>query len=113
MYTYKIKLTKVIDGDTLECIVDLGFRVSLKERFRLIGIDTPEVRTRDLEEKKLGLKASEFVKDYCEKHKDTLYVKVEGKDKYGRWLGTFYKGEDPQSLNELLLENGLATVYEG
>ena len=61
MYEYKAKLVRVIDGDTIDCIIDLGFDVRLKERIRLKGIDTPETRTRDLEEKKRGFAAKERV----------------------------------------------------
>ena len=67
MYEYKAKLLRVIDGDTIDCVIDLGFNVRLKERIRFKGIDTPETRTRDLEEKKLGIAAKERV----QKHFDT------------------------------------------
>ena len=87
MYEYKItKIMKVVDGDTVDVILDLGFDMYKKERVRLAGIDTPESRTRDLEEKEMGLEAKEFLErrmNDC----DNLWVRTEKDGKYGRMLG--------------------------
>ena len=93
-FVYRATLDRVVDGDTFDCILDLGFDVKLhKQRVRLHGIDTPESRTRDLAEKKLGLLAKERLKELC---KGSFKVKSLGKGKYGNILGIPYtqEGED-------------------
>jgi len=113
MYEYKAKLVRVIDGDTIDCVIDLGFDVRLKERIRLKGIDTPEVRTRDLEEKAKGLAAKERVEDAF-RHSDefTIITELDKKGKYGRILGTIMLPDRKVSLNQMLLDEGHAKVYD-
>ena len=91
MYEYKCKIIKVIDGDTTDVDIDLGFGVWLKkQRIRFFGIDTPESRTRDLEEKKYGLAAKNYVKDHMPVGStQTLVTVKDGKGKYGRILGQY------------------------
>ena len=95
MYEYAIKeIVKVVDGDTIDIVIDLGFNLSKKERVRLAGIDSPESRTKDLEEKELGLESKEFLKRRLEDGKASgLRVKTEKDGKYGRMLGWIYCGE--------------------
>tara|TARA_Y100001963_G_scaffold143421_1_gene214288 strand:+ start:144 stop:533 length:390 start_codon:yes stop_codon:yes gene_type:complete len=111
MYEYAVKqIVKVVDGDTVDIIIDLGFDLSKKERVRLAGIDTPESRTRDLEEKKLGLEAKEFLERRlldCVK----LIVKTEKDGKYGRMLGWFYCSQI--NINTEMVERGYAWEYDG
>tara|TARA_R100001443_G_scaffold117413_1_gene142310 strand:+ start:1279 stop:1668 length:390 start_codon:yes stop_codon:yes gene_type:complete len=111
MYEYAVKqIVKVVDGDTVDIIIDLGFDLSKKERVRLAGIDTPESRTRDLEEKKLGLEAKEFLERRlmeCAK----LIVKTEKDGKYGRMLGWFYCSQI--NINTEMVERGYAWEYDG
>ena len=112
MYEYKAKLLRVIDGDTVDCVIDLGFNVRLKERVRLKGIDTPETRTRDLEEKKRGFAAKERVQEAF-KYSDefTIITEIDKKGKYGRILGTIMLPDRKISLNQMLLDEGHAEVY--
>ena len=114
MYEYSAELTRIVDGDTLDCIIDIGFSVFVKKRVRLYGIDTWESRTRDLEEKKKGLAAKAYVKDLLENSDEGKFKIVShGVGKYGRCLGElFIKGHDT-SVNELLKENGHAYEYHG
>ena len=113
MYEYAVKeITKVIDGDTVDVVIDLGFNLSKKERVRLAGIDTPESRTRDTEEKVFGLEAKAYLKtrlEGCEK----LIVKTEKDGKYGRMLGWFYSYEEETSINIEMVEKGYAWEYDG
>jgi micrococcal nuclease len=109
-FVYRATLDRVVDGDTFDCILDLGFDVKLhKQRVRLHGIDTPESRTRDLAEKKLGLLAKERLKELC---KGSFKVKSLGKGKYGRILGIPYtqEGED---ICQILIKEGHAVEYFG
>ena len=114
MYTYKIKLDRVIDGDTIDAYIDLGFKVSVKKRIRFMGINTPESRTRDLEQKQYGLAAKARLKELLEAA-DTIIVKTaidkKARGKYGRILGTIYA--DDINVNEKLLEEGHAIAYFG
>jgi micrococcal nuclease len=116
MYEYRVKkVLKVVDGDTIDVDIDLGFNVSYTQRVRLAGIDTPESRTKDLKEKALGLES----KDYLSKQlKDALTVvikteKPDSTEKYGRILGWLYVNEGTKSLNELMIEQGYAWTYDG
>jgi len=112
MYEYKAKLDRVIDGDTIDCIIDLGFNIRLKERVRLKGIDTPETRTRDLEEKARGLAAKDRVVEVFQGAKEfVIKTELDNKGKYGRLLGTIILPDRKISLNEMLLKEGHATVY--
>ena len=114
MFEYKAHLLRVVDGDTLDARIDLGFSVFVKKRIRLMGIDTWESRTRDLEEKKKGLAAKAYVKDLLENSDEGKFSIIShGTGKYGRVLGElFVKGHDT-SVNELLKENGHAYEYHG
>ena len=112
MYEYKVKeIVKVVDGDTVDIIIDLGFNLTKKERVRLSGIDTPESRTRDLEEKKLGLDAKEFLERRLHETKEKLIVKTEKDCKYGRMLGEFVI--EDLSINEEMIDRGYAWRYDG
>ena len=113
MYEYAIKeIVKVVDGDTIDIVIDLGFNLSKKERVRLAGIDSPESRTKDLEEKELGLESKEFVKRRLEDGKASgLRVKTEKDGKYGRMLGWIYCGET--NVNTEMVDRGYAWFYNG
>ena len=113
MYKYGAKLVRVVDGDTADVMIDLGFDVWTKARLRFKGVDTWEKRTRDLAEKAKGIEASAFTKKYLEMNDGKFIIQSYGKGKYGRILAEiFIKGEET-SLNKLLIENGHAYVYEG
>ena len=109
MYEYNIKILRVIDGDTVDAMVDLGFAVHKKIRVRLYGINTPESRTRDLEEKERGLKAKDRLINILKENEDSVVLKSHGIGKYGRCLGTLFI--DNIDLNKLLLNEGLAGEY--
>ena len=114
MYEYKAKLVKVVDGDTVDVDIDLGFGMwMLDERVRIMGIDTPESRTRDLVEKKYGLKAKKFLQDKLKKAKSiTIRThKGEEKGKFGRILGDIYC--DGKSVNSEMVKVGHAVAYYG
>ena len=117
MYEYRCKLRKVVDGDTVDIDVDLGFGVWLQdERVRLYGIDTPESRTRDLEEKKYGLAAKEYVKNFLDDEWLTLKTKeYDSKGKFGRILGELWRTSShaDKSLNDYLVEKHHAVPYLG
>ena len=119
MYTYKIKLDRVIDGDTIDAYIDLGFDIHVKKRIRFMGINTPESRTRDLEEKARGLAAKDRVKCLLEGC-NTIQLNSHGVGKYGRCLGELHlyvvDGQEKltlESLNELLIKEGHAVEYHG
>ena len=110
---YSAKLVRVVDGDTCDAMIDLGFDTWIKKRIRFMGVDTWESRTRDLEEKKKGLEAKAFTKEILESNKGKFDIISHGVGKYGRVLGElFVKGQD-KSLNELLKDNGHAYEYHG
>ena len=109
-FVYNATLDRIIDGDTFDCILDLGFDVKLhKQRVRLSGIDTPESRTRDLAEKKLGLAAKERLKELCV---GKFKIKSLGKGKYGRILGIPYD-ENGKDICKILIKEGHAVEYHG
>ena len=109
-FVYQAELERVVDGDTVDVTLDLGFDVKLhKQRVRLHGIDTPESRTRNLAEKKLGLAAKERLKELCV---GRFKVKSLGKGKYGRVLGIPYT-EDGQDICQMLIDEGHAVEYFG
>ena len=109
-FVYRATLDRVVDGDTLDCDLDLGFDVILqKQRVRLAGIDTPESRTRNLKEKALGLKAKERLIELCE---GKFKVKSLGKGKYGRILGIPYTA-DGEDICQKLIKEGHAVEYWG
>ena len=119
-YNFRVvKINKVVDGDTIDVTIDLGFDLYKKERVRIAGVDTPEKRTRDLEEKALGLDATYWMKDKLTetiKGDEELIIRTElkgGTGKYGRLLGWLYVGEDAVSLNEQMITEGYAWAYDG
>ena len=119
-YNFRVtKIKKVLDGDTIDVVIDLGFDLAKTERVRIAGVDTPEKRTRDLEEKALGLDATNWLKGKLEetiKGDEELTVRTElvgGMGKYGRLLGWLYINEDTVSLNEQMITEGYAHAYDG
>ena len=113
MYEYKVKeVTKVVDGDTVDVIVDLGFSLFKKERCRVAGIDTPESRTRDKKEKVYGLEAKAYLKGLLSSA-ENLRVRTEKDGKYGRMLGWLYCDNIEGSINHLMIESGHAWSYDG
>ena len=121
MYEYSCRIVRVVDGDTVDIDIDLGFGVWLKkQRIRLYGVDTPESRTRDLEEKKYGLAAKKFVERHLPKgSKQTLRTRLDDRGKFGRILGEFvlttqWEGKDiPTTINEQLVRQHHAVKYFG
>ena len=113
------KIDKVLDGDTIDVTIDLGFDLYKKERVRIAGVDTPEKRTRDLEEKELGIHATNWLKEKLEgaiSGDDDLVIRTElvgGTGKYGRLLGWCYIGDAELSLNEQMITEGYAWAYDG
>ena len=109
----------MLDGDTIDVTIDLGFDLYKKERVRVAGVDTPEKRTRDLEEKELGIDATNWLKEKLEgaiSGDDELAVRTElvgGMGKYGRLLGWLYIGDAELSLNEQMIAEGYAWEYDG
>jgi len=119
MYIYKIKLDRVVDGDTVDAYIDLGFDISVKKRIRFMGINTPETRTKDLEEKAKGLAAKDRLKSILE-GTNTIQLNSHGIGKFGRCLGEIHvdvlDGKDCLTLvnvNKLLINEGHATEYHG
>ena len=114
-----IEINRVLDGDTIDVTIDLGFDLYKKERVRVAGVDTPEKRTRDLEEKALGLDATRWLKEKLEgaiSGDDDLVIRTElvgGVGKYGRLLGWLYIGDAELSLNEQMITEGYAWEYDG
>ena len=119
-YNFRVtKIDKVLDGDTIDVTIDLGFDLYKKERVRIAGVDTPEKRTRDLEEKELGIDATNWLKEKLESTldgDDQLFIRTElvgGTGKYGRLLGWCYIGDAELSLNEQMITEGYAHAYDG
>ena len=119
-YNFRVtEIVKVVDGDTIDVIIDLGFDLYKKERVRIAGVDTPEKRTRDLEEKELGIDATNWLTEQLDSAidgEDDLVIRTEldgGVGKYGRLLGWLYIGDDLVSLNEQMIEEGYAWSYDG
>jgi len=115
-YVYRIRsVHKVVDGDTIDADIDLGFDISLTKRIRLAGIDTPESRTIDAYEKKLGLEVKEWLKERLKFAKDIL-IKTELPDsteKYGRIIGHLYINGEETSINNQMIISGYAWEYDG
>ena len=110
MYRYKVEVTRVVDGDTVDVDVDLGFgMVYKKQRVRMMGIDTPESRTRNKAEKVLGLAAKEFLTQQC---RNTFTVASMGRGKFGRILGIIYS-ENGLDICKLMIKPGHAVEYYG
>ena len=119
-YNFRVtEINRVVDGDTIDVTIDLGFDLYKKERVRVAGVDTPEKRTRDLEEKALGIDATNWMKKNLEDAidgVDDLTFRTElkgGMGKYGRLLGWLYIGDDDLSLNEKMITEGYAWEYDG
>jgi len=116
MYEYRVKkVTNVVDGDTIDVDIDLGFNVSFSQRVRLAGIDTPESRTKDLNEKRLGLEVKEWLKSKLKDAQDVV-IKTElpdSSEKYGRILGWLYVKGTEKSLNQIMIDEGYAWSYMG
>ena len=119
-YNFRVvEINRVLDGDTIDVTIDLGFDLYKKERVRVAGVDTPEKRTRDDEEKALGLDATYWMKAKLEgaiDGDDDLVIRTElvgGMGKYGRLLGWLYIGDAELSLNEQMIEEGYAWAYDG
>ena len=119
-YNFRVtEINKVLDGDTIDVTIDLGFDLFKKERVRVAGVDTPEKRTRDLEEKALGIDATNWLKKKLEDTIDgdeELTIRTElkgGVGKYGRLLGWLYIGDEIVSLNEQMIDEGYAWEYDG
>ena len=116
MYEYRVKqVLKVVDGDTIDVIIDLGFDVSFTSRVRLAGIDTPESRTTDAREKILGLEVKEYLKKALEGATDIVIrtEKADSSEKYGRILGWLFINRQTDSLNTELVNKGYAWSYDG
>ena len=119
-YNFRVvDINRVLDGDTIDVTIDLGFDLYKKERVRIAGIDTPEKRTRDLEEKALGIDATNWMKEQLEdaiNGESELTIRTElkgGMGKYGRLLGWLYVGDADISLNEAMIISGYAWAYDG
>ena len=115
-YIYRIKsVGRVVDGDTIDADIDLGFDISLTKRIRLAGIDTPESRTRDLEEKKLGLDAKNWLKHRLHDAEDIIIRTQlpDSTEKYGRIIGKLYINGEDISLNRQMITEGYALEYDG
>lgn len=116
MYEYRVKkVTGVVDGDTIDVDIDLGFSVSFSQRVRLAGIDTPESRTTDKAEKALGLEAKEYLKSKIKDAKEVIIKteKPDSSEKYGRILGWLYVDGNTISINDQMIEDGYAWGYLG
>ena len=112
MYEYKVTVERVIDGDTVDVDIHLGFNVVLsKQRVRLHGIATPESRTRNKEEKVRGLISKEYLKNICES--SSIRLKSKDRGKFGRILGVLYKDDETISINQKMCEEGFAVPYFG
>ena len=116
MYEYHVKkVNNVVDGDTIDVDIDLGFDISFSSRVRLAGIDTPESRTKDLAEKKLGLEAKDYVKSKIKDAKEVVIKteKMDSSEKYGRILGWVFLDGSKVSINEQMIAEGYAWGYLG
>ena len=109
MYSYKAKILNIVDGDTVDAKIALGFKLTIDLRLRLFGIDTPETRTRDKQEKVRGLKAKKFVTKRI-KNKEVI-IETTKQGKFGRYLAVIYYGEKRINLNQELLDRNLAVKY--
>ena len=119
-YNFRVtSIDRVLDGDTIDVTIDLGFDLYKKERVRVAGVDTPEKRTKDEEEKSLGYDATHWLEERLAEvlnGSDDLVIRTElvgGVGKYGRLLGWLYVGDAELSLNEQMIEEGYAWAYDG
>jgi micrococcal nuclease len=116
MYEYHVRtITNVVDGDTIDVDIDLGFDISFSSRVRLAGIDTPESRTTDKAEKVLGLESKDYLKKKLKDAKSIIIKteKMDSSEKYGRILGWLYINGDTVSINDHMINNGYAWGYLG
>jgi micrococcal nuclease len=116
MYEYYVrKVENVVDGDTIDVLIDLGFDILFASRVRLAGIDTPESRTKDLKEKALGLESKEYLKKALKDAKSVVIKteKMNSTEKFGRILGWIYVNGDTVSLNDMMINDGYAWGYLG
>ena len=116
MYEYYVrKVENIVDGDTIDVLIDLGFDILFQSRVRLAGIDTPESRTKDLSEKTLGLESKEYLKKHLKDAKSVVIKteKMDSSEKYGRILGWVYVNGDTESLNDKMINDGYAWGYMG
>jgi micrococcal nuclease len=116
MYEYFVKaVTNVVDGDTIDVVIDLGFDISFTSRVRLAGIDTPESRTKDKAEKALGLESKKYLADRIKAAKNVVIKteKINSSEKFGRILGWLYLDGDGNSINHEMIEKGYAWGYLG
>jgi micrococcal nuclease len=116
MYEYYVrKVENVVDGDTIDVLIDLGFDILFQSRVRLAGIDTPESRTSDKAEKVLGLESKEYLKKYLKDAKSVIIKteKMDSSEKYGRILGWVYVNDDTESINDKMINDGYAWGYMG
>jgi micrococcal nuclease len=116
MFEYYVKkVENVVDGDTIDVVIDLGFDIMFASRVRLAGIDTPESRTKDLKEKALGLESKEYLKKALKDAKSVVIKteKMDSSEKYGRILGWLYVNGDTVSLNDMMINDGYAWGYLG
>ncbi len=111
MYYYKVEILRVVDGDTVDVRMDLGFNVWHKCRVRLMGINAPESRTRDKEEKKRGLAAKQWLIDRLEAAGSDIEMQSHGSGKYGRVLGELFTKEG--NINKIMVKEGHAVFYDG
>ena len=114
MFRYNCTVERIIDGDTLDAFIDLGFHVIVRKRIRFYGINTPETRTRDKEEKKRGLAAKERLDQLLSGNDYKFILQSHGVGKFGRCLGEFFlKDEDDKSIQKILIEEGHGEEYYG
>jgi micrococcal nuclease len=116
MFEYYVKkVENVVDGDTIDVVIDLGFDIMFASRVRLAGIDTPESRTKDLKEKALGLESKEYLKKYLKDAKSVVIKteKMNSSEKFGRILGWLYVDGDTESVNDKMINDGYAWGYMG
>jgi len=113
MFEYNAKLLRVVDGDTVDAMIDLGMSVWIKKRIRLNGLDTWESRTRNKAEKKKGLIAKDRTKELLSEHEGEFRVKSHGIGKYGRVLGELYVRGHARTVNQTLIDEGHAYTYHG
>jgi micrococcal nuclease len=116
MFEYYVKkVENVVDGDTIDVVIDLGFDIMFASRVRLAGIDTPESRTKDTAEKALGLESKEYLKKHLKDAKSVVIKteKINSSEKFGRILGWIYVNGDTVSLNDMMINDGYAWGYLG
>jgi micrococcal nuclease len=116
MYEYYVrKVENIVDGDTIDVVIDLGFDILFQSRVRLAGIDTPESRTKDLKEKALGLESKEYLKKHLKDAKSVVIKteKMDSSEKYGRILGWVYVNGETESINDKMINDGYAWGYMG